>query len=140
MTELGLLNEQNQHAKIILKGDHQSAIALANNPLCCNQRTKHIDIQHHYIRDEVDVERIELSYVPTAEMVANGLTKPLLSVKFNTFVKQLGMASPTTPIPSTAQPPTSIVRIEEDENKDNGTNQEDQKKENTSTMHDERVC
>lgn len=41
-----------QSSSITLKGDNQSSIALANNPVL-HTRTKHIDIQHHYIRDQV---------------------------------------------------------------------------------------
>lgn len=110
LTELGLLKEDNQHAKILLRGDNQSAIALASNPVL-HQRTKHIDIQHHYIRDEVEAKRIEICYVPTGEMVADGLTKSLHSVKFHCFVKQLGMASLTSL--SAAPPSISSQRIEE---------------------------
>lgn len=42
---------------IPLKGDNQGSIALAHNPVF-HSRTKHIDIQHHYIRDEVASKRI----------------------------------------------------------------------------------
>lgn len=45
-----------------LKGDNQGSIALAYNPVF-HSRTKHINIQHHYIRDEVGAGRIELSYI-----------------------------------------------------------------------------
>lgn len=102
MTELGLLSTENQHAKIALRGDNQSSIALANNPVL-HQRSKHIDIQHHYIRDEVEAGRIELSYIPSDEMIADGLTKPLEAVKYLTFIKQMGM-SPTDE-PTTLAPP-----------------------------------
>lgn len=69
---------------IPLKGDNQGSIALAHNPVF-HARTKHIDIQHHYIRDEVAEGRIELTYVPTDKTVADGLTKPLTHVKFHGF-------------------------------------------------------
>ena len=59
---------------IPLKADNQGSIALAHNPVF-HSRTKHIDIQHHYIRDEVASKRIELSYIPTDEMIADGLTR-----------------------------------------------------------------
>ncbi len=71
---------------IPLKGDNQGSIALAHNPVF-HSRTKHIDIQHHYIRDEVASRRIELSYVPTEEMIADGLTKALTHVKFHRFIE-----------------------------------------------------
>lgn len=48
-------------------------------------------------------------------MVADGLPKPLLSMKCHAFVKQLGMAS-TTPTSAAPLLPTSITQIEEDDN------------------------
>lgn len=75
---------------IPLKGDNQGSIALAHN-LVFHSRTKHIDIQHHYIRDEVASKRIELSYVPMNEMIADGLTKALTHVKFHGFVEPMRM-------------------------------------------------
>lgn len=96
--ELSELAEKNEPAKIPkvteivvpLKGDNQGSIALAHNPVF-HSRTKHIDIQHHYIRDEVGAGRIELSYVPTDQMIADGLTKALTHVKFHGFIDQMRM-------------------------------------------------
>ena len=75
---------------IPLKGDNRGSIVLAHNPVF-HSRTKHIDIQHHYIRDEVGAKRIELSYVSTEEMIADGLTKALTHVKFHNFIEQMRM-------------------------------------------------
>lgn len=74
-----------------LKGDNQGSIALAHNPVF-HARTKHIDIQHHYIRNEVASGRIDLQYVPTSEIIADGLTKALTQAKFHIFVKQMQMS------------------------------------------------
>ena len=100
MTELGLMQDDatptvnvlEREGAIALKGDNQSAIALANNPVL-HSRTKHIDIQHHFIRNEVTEGRIDLTYVSTEHMVADGLTKPLTHVKFFSFIRQLHMNS-----------------------------------------------
>ncbi len=73
-----------------LKGDNQGSVALAHNPVF-HSRTKHIDIQHHYIRNEVEAGRIELSYVPADQMIADGLTKALTRVKFHGFIDQMRM-------------------------------------------------
>ena len=102
MTELGLMQDDasptvnvlEREGAIALKGDNQNAIALANNPVL-HSRTKHIDIQHHFIRNEVTEGRIDLTYVPTEHMVADGLTKPLTHVKFFSFIRQLHMDSAT---------------------------------------------
>jgi len=53
--------------------DSQSAIALAHNPEH-HARTKHIDIQYHFIRNCVEDGRLQLEYCPTEDMVADGLT------------------------------------------------------------------
>ena len=99
MTELGLLTPEEQQAEVKViksqcsmdvKSDNQSTIALANNPVH-HARSKHIDIQHHYIRDEVHQRRINLTYIPTEDMKADGLTKPLSHVKFHRFLEQLNM-------------------------------------------------
>ena len=54
--------------------DSQPAIAVARR---CTTRMRHIDIRHHYVRELVDHGQIELSYVPTKEMLADLLTKIL---------------------------------------------------------------
>ena len=61
----------------------QGAIGLSKNPED-HKRTKHIDIRHHYIREKQED-------VPTAEMIADGLTKTLPLVKFKRFLSQLGL-------------------------------------------------
>lgn len=76
---------------ISMKGDNQGSISLAHNPVF-HTRTKYIDIQHHYIRDEIAAGRIDLTYVPTAEMIADSPTKPLTHAKFHEFVKQMRMS------------------------------------------------
>lgn len=73
-----------------LTGDNQGALSLAENPEF-HQRTKHIAIRYHYLRDRVAKGRIELFYVPTDEMVADGLTKPLASTKHTRFVELLNL-------------------------------------------------
>ena len=71
-----------------LFGDNQSSLSLAENPEF-HQRTKHIDIKHHFIREHVAKGTIDLHYIQSAKMAADGLTKPLIAVKHAEFVKQL---------------------------------------------------
>ena len=54
--------------------DNQSSIAMAKNPQF-HGRAKHIDIKHHFIRDQVSIGSIELQYCPTNEMLARRLDK-----------------------------------------------------------------
>jgi hypothetical protein len=50
-----------------------------------HDKSKHIEIQYHYIRDMVQRGAIKLQYVGTYEKVADVLTKPLSRVKFEHF-------------------------------------------------------
>ena len=73
---------------VSFKGDNQGFFALAHNPVF-HTSTKHIDIQYHYIWEEVEVKKIELTYVPISKMIANGLTKTLTYAKFYIFIEQM---------------------------------------------------
>jgi hypothetical protein len=73
-----------------IKADNQGAIALAENPVFHN-KTKHIETQYHYVRERVTDGSIQIDYVPTDRMTADGLTKALPRVKFKKFVDQLGL-------------------------------------------------
>jgi hypothetical protein len=44
-----------------------------------------------WLKQEYKKARFEISYLPTAEMPANGLTKALPRQKFNSFVRHLGL-------------------------------------------------
>jgi hypothetical protein len=61
---------------IPLHGDNKGAIDLALNPVT-GRRSKHIEIKHHVIREYVERSTIALIRTPTAEMLADGFTKPL---------------------------------------------------------------
>jgi len=75
--ELGAFNHITQMSK--LNGDDQGALALARNPEY-HGRTKHIDIQHHFIRDLVTSEKVYLEDCPTTEMIADIMTKGLQQI------------------------------------------------------------
>jgi hypothetical protein len=70
--------------------DNQGAIALAKNPEF-HSRTKHIDIQYHFVRECIDRGQIKLEYIPTNDQVADGLTKALPPTKFLKFRDGLGI-------------------------------------------------
>ena len=72
------------------RGDNQGAIHLVKNPILSN-RSKHIDISYHYVRDLAEKKRTAVDYVPTNEMIADGLTKPLPRSNFEKFVRELGI-------------------------------------------------
>ena len=74
--------------RTVIYEDNQACISMTQNPQF-HQRTKHIDIRHHYIRDLVKNGFIELIYCPTASMVADVLTKGLDRLKTELFTKVL---------------------------------------------------
>jgi hypothetical protein len=73
-----------------IKGDNQGALALVKNPHL-HERSKHIDIQYHHIRDLETRKRIAVSYIPTIDIVADGMTKPLDRIVFQRFKDLMGM-------------------------------------------------
>ena len=75
-----------------IASDNQGSIALAKNPKH-HSRTKHIDVQHHFIREKVEMEEIELRYCPTQEMVADVLTKALAKDRHETLTRAMGIVS-----------------------------------------------
>lgn len=72
--QLGELQYRMKPGKILT--DNQSSIDLAKNPKFHN-RTKHIDTAYHYIRERVNLGHIAIEYMPSAELPADDLTKPL---------------------------------------------------------------
>ena len=73
-----------------IHGDNQGSLSLAENPQY-HQKTKHIEVQYHYIRQEVKAGNVVLNYLPTERMPADGLTKPLNSIRYSEFLKLLNM-------------------------------------------------
>jgi hypothetical protein len=70
--------------------DNQSCIKLSVN-LVFHDKSKHIGIKYHFIRDVVENRAVKLHYVATNEQVADVLTKPLSKVKFEYFRDKLGL-------------------------------------------------
>ena len=73
-----------------LLSDSQGSIALAKNP-DHHARTKHIDVQYHFIRQHVALRTIDLQFVGTADMAADILTKSLERVAHEKGRQLLGM-------------------------------------------------
>jgi transposase InsO family protein len=88
LRELGEIGSDIDHVKIRM--DNTGAIALTKNPEF-HQRTKHMDVRWHYIREQVETGKIQIEYTQTSQMVADGLTKPLKAAKFQAFVERAGL-------------------------------------------------
>jgi methyl coenzyme M reductase subunit D len=86
MTELGVYNQ----GKFLIYTDNNSALALARNPVF-HERTKHIAVKYHYIRQLIEEGTIDLVYINTKDQKSDGLTKLLNKTKFKEFLIQIGL-------------------------------------------------
>ena len=71
--------------------DNQSCIAIAKNPQI-NEKTAHIQVKYHYIREKMDDDSIKLVYCKTDEQIADMFTKGLSSPLFTKFCKLFGLS------------------------------------------------
>jgi hypothetical protein len=70
--------------------DNQPAIALAKNPVL-HDRSKHIDVKFHFLRDCVDGGQLVIKFVETGRQLADILTKSLGKLRFQELRKMIGM-------------------------------------------------
>ena len=75
---------------VVLYVDNKSTIALSKNPVH-HDRSKHIDIRYHYIRDCVEEGKIEVNYICTDDQLADILTKSLGRQKFTEMRGRIGV-------------------------------------------------
>nr|GEX12404.1 copia protein [Tanacetum cinerariifolium] len=93
--------------KIPLYCDNRSAIAL-----CCNNvqhsRSKHIDIRHHFIQEQVEKDVVELYFVSTDYQLTDIFTKALPRQRFEFILLCLDtmtdVTAPTGQAPTMAPP------------------------------------
>lgn len=76
-TELGITIEHSP----ILWCDNVSANSLASNPVF-HARTKHIEIDAHFVCDKVLAKELDVHYVSIELQLADLLTKPLPMTRF----------------------------------------------------------
>ncbi|GJW73876.1 hypothetical protein Tco_0133246 [Tanacetum coccineum] len=70
--------------------NNKGAIDLSKNPIQ-HSRTKHIEIRHHFLRDNVQKRNISIEKVSSEDNIADILTKPLKHELFNYLRLCLGM-------------------------------------------------
>jgi hypothetical protein len=73
-----------------LYSNNQRAIALAQNNKY-HAQSKHIDIHYHSIRQVLERNDIDITYIPTEQNIADIFTKVLPTSKFNHFRNLLGL-------------------------------------------------
>ena len=70
--------------------DNKSAISLSKNPVF-HDRSKHIELRYHFIRECVEEGRIDIDYICTNDQLADVLTKALGRLKFLELRGRIGM-------------------------------------------------
>jgi kynurenine formamidase len=70
--------------------DNESVVKLTNNPVQ-HQRTKHIDVRHHFIRDHKQKDDIAIESVCTEDQLADLFTKPLDEKRFHKIKNELNI-------------------------------------------------
>ena len=70
--------------------DNQICVKLSKNPVF-HDKSKHIEIKYHYIKDMVQRGVVKLQYVVMDEQIDDLLGKPLARVKFDYFQENLGV-------------------------------------------------
>jgi hypothetical protein len=72
--------------------DNQSCVKLFENPVF-HDKSKHIEIKYHYIRDMVQRKAVHVQYLTTHEQILDIFTKPLARTKFEYFRERVENAS-----------------------------------------------
>ena len=70
--------------------DNKAAIDISHNPVH-HDRTKHVEVDRHFIKEKIEEGVISMTYVPTSQQTADLLTKGLVKPVFEKLVDKLGM-------------------------------------------------
>ncbi|MCO5578197.1 hypothetical protein L7F22_032035 [Adiantum nelumboides] len=84
--DMGAIQEQ----PTMLLCDNQSCMAIARNPVF-HARTKHIEVQYHFVRELILDGKVEMEYCPTMDNCADIFTKALESKTLERHLHQIGV-------------------------------------------------
>jgi hypothetical protein len=73
----------------IVYQDNQSAMALISKGHSTSQRTRHVHVRYFWVKDRISSGELTLLYLPSSEMTADILTKPMQGEQFKTLRRAL---------------------------------------------------
>ncbi len=81
--------------------DNTACIQQAKHPVNF-KRSRHVNLRYHYLRELTDTNQVDMTYVPTAQQLADALTKPLPGPLFSRltghFMQQCPRSSSATQV------------------------------------------
>jgi hypothetical protein len=86
LREVGL----EQTSPSVLFEDNQSVLGIARDEYYAG-RLKHIDLRHHFLRQEIERKVVQLNFCPSKELIADALTKPIGRMQFRYLRNQMGL-------------------------------------------------
>ena len=75
---------------ITLYCDNKTVISISHNPVQ-HDKTKHIEVDRHFIKEKIEKRIICMTYIPTNEQLADIFTKGLQKSSFEDFICKLDM-------------------------------------------------
>ena len=78
------------HMPMKLYCDNKAAVSSAQN-LVQHDRTKHVEIDRHFIKEKIDCGAICMPFVASMQQIADISTKGLFRTSFELFISKLGM-------------------------------------------------
>ncbi|XP_028063232.1 uncharacterized protein LOC114266531 [Camellia sinensis] len=103
LTEMGISSSTTP----VLWCDNLPAMALASNPVF-HSRSKHIDIDCHFVREKILAKQFVVQYIPTVDQLADLFTKPLSVSRFQYLKDKLMVFEPPISLQGTVEPTESI--------------------------------
>ncbi|KJZ67915.1 hypothetical protein HIM_12696 [Hirsutella minnesotensis 3608] len=99
---------------ISIQCDNRQTIRLVTAEVATLQtKLRHIDVHNHWLRQEVANNTLGVTYTPTAEIMADGLTKALQGSMFRTFVERMGLEDITDRLAARELPETTDSMLQE---------------------------
>jgi hypothetical protein len=77
---------------VLVLNDNQSAITIANSEFS-SSKLRHVKVHFHYVKELIKQNQIKVSFVPTADNIADIMTKALSKDKFQKIRGLMGFTT-----------------------------------------------